>query len=236
MLPSRRLRPAASLVATGLLLALFAGSLHGGNAPAGPATVSMQLAGSHTVGTGSFRLSGSVHGLYPGGSVTLPLTVTNPNPFGLLVDGLRITVDSATSSCASRHVLVTPGDEQFVVPARAQVRRQVPVLMGAAAPDACQRVSFRLLMAGRAMSTQPEQAAGRSTPLPGAVAGALPRTGAFASALLLLGVALVLAGGVLALLRPTPASYDRGSVGARSLARTAKTRSTRRGRPKRSSP
>jgi hypothetical protein len=100
----------------------------------------------------NFSIAGNTAGLYPGGTVQLPLTVENPNQQDIRVTGLTVSVvGTSASSCAASNLRTTdytgPG---FVVPGKGSRTISLPVTMARSAPDACQNVTFSLSYAGKA--------------------------------------------------------------------------------------
>ena len=125
---------------------------------------------------GSFTVAGRVEGLYPGASVQLPLTLTNPNSFGIRVTSVTVAVQtptapktSSTSSCSATAVQVGTHDATGfhpVTPLPASISVQVDLAkngvaptsavwlhMLATSPDACQGASFALSYGGSAVKS-----------------------------------------------------------------------------------
>jgi hypothetical protein len=127
---------------------------------------------------GSFTASGQVQGLFPGAVVALPLTLANPQSFGIVVNQVTVTVQTAvlpapplpgvrlTPACTTGAVEVGVLDNQ------GQFRAQNPILvsvplgkngtaqlttvhlhMVASPPDACQGSSFGLSYGGSAVKS-----------------------------------------------------------------------------------
>lgn len=108
---------------------------------------------------GVFFIAGSVDGLVPGAARTLPLTVTNPNPYPIQV----LTVDTgvavpAAASCPAGTIEVgdysfSDGDTRLTAPANGTVRVEVPVRMvDSLTTDqtGCRGVPFALTFEGTA--------------------------------------------------------------------------------------
>ena len=89
---------------------------------------------------------GAPTGLYPTGSVTTPVTVTNNNGYKVQLDTIEF-LDATTSipGCNAAAVTSAGGSYQNVVIAPgASVSRDVTVSMSNTAEDACQGASFTL--------------------------------------------------------------------------------------------
>lgn len=100
----------------------------------------------------SFTLAGNTAGLFPGGTVQLPLTAENPNEEDIRVTLVMVSVaGTSASSCSASNLETTnytgPG---FVVPGNGSRTIALPVTMSRGAPDACQNVTFSLSYAGEA--------------------------------------------------------------------------------------
>lgn len=105
-------------------------------------------AGTATAGTAKNLTvtAGAPTGLYPTGSVTMPVTVTNNNPYKVSLDAIDF-VDASTSvpGCSASVVTSTGGSYQNVLIAPgASVSKDLTVSMGNSAEDACQGASFTL--------------------------------------------------------------------------------------------
>jgi hypothetical protein len=97
---------------------------------------------------GTFRISGSVGGLYPGGSAQLVLTVANPQHFAIVVTSISTAVGSPTPGCAASFLHVAAFAGALTVGAESAAQVSVPVVLDHAAPDACQGAVFPLQYAG----------------------------------------------------------------------------------------
>lgn len=100
----------------------------------------------------NFTIAGHTAGLFPGGTVQVPLTVENPNEEDIRVTLLTVSVaGTSASACSASYVQTTnytgPG---FVVPGNGSAAISLPVTMSHSAPDACQNVTFSLSYAGEA--------------------------------------------------------------------------------------
>ena len=89
---------------------------------------------------------GAPVGLYPTGSVTIPVTVTNANDYRVQLDSIAFngaTVDKA--GCTAATVTSTSGTYTDVaVPPGQSVRKDLTVSMSNAAEDACKNAVFTL--------------------------------------------------------------------------------------------
>jgi hypothetical protein len=130
---------------------------------------------------GSFSIAttggGQVQGLYPGAVVALPLTLTNPNSFGIRVTSVTVAVQtptpassSTTSACAATDIQVGTRDAQNVfhpaTPLPASITISVDLGKNGHAPttavwlrmipsphDACQGATFPLAYGGSAVKS-----------------------------------------------------------------------------------
>ena len=94
----------------------------------------------------NFTITGDAAGLFPGGTVQLPLTINNPNQQDIRVTSITVTVtDSSSASCGTSFLRTSnytgPG---FVVGANGSNTISLPIAMSRSAPDACQSVTFTL--------------------------------------------------------------------------------------------
>jgi hypothetical protein len=90
--------------------------------------------------------AGSPTGLYPTGTVTMAVTVTNNNPYMVQLDTIDfIDATVSTPGCSASAVTSASGSYQNVVIAPgASVSKDLTVSMANAAEDACQGASFAL--------------------------------------------------------------------------------------------
>ncbi|HEX8003369.1 MAG TPA: hypothetical protein VF519_11815 [Mycobacteriales bacterium] len=132
------------------------------NPPSGTGTVvaspSPSATGAPAV-TGVFFISGNVDGLVPGAAKTMPLTVTNPNPFPIQVLSVSTGVAVPTSvACPAGSLDVgdyafDDGDAALTAPANGTVRVDVPVqLVDSLTVDqsGCRGTTFALTFRGTA--------------------------------------------------------------------------------------
>lgn len=100
----------------------------------------------------SFSISGSVRDLYPGGTVPLVLTLTNPNTVAIRVSSLTVAVSAAGRACPASALDVSayvPGS--VVVPGNGTATATLQVRMTSDSPDGCRATSFRLTYSGTAV-------------------------------------------------------------------------------------
>lgn len=101
-------------------------------------------------GSGRFSISGSVAGLYPGASLPLALTVSNPEPFTLVVTSITTSVGSHAAACPASDANVTSFAGALAVPAHAEAQVVVTATLLHVAPDACQGATFAFSYSGLA--------------------------------------------------------------------------------------
>jgi hypothetical protein len=99
----------------------------------------------------TFRITGSVAGLYPGARRRLPLRVVNPYGRGFRVVALRVAAADAGPRCRSTNLRFGSFRGSLRFPARGTRSVTVSVRMAAAAPYTCQNARFRLRFSGRAI-------------------------------------------------------------------------------------
>jgi hypothetical protein len=99
-----------------------------------------------------------VTGLYPTGSVDVPFTVSNPNPYKVTLNSVTlktVTVDAAHSGCAANVISGTDLALNLEVPANGgtSATRNFTVSMSNAATDACQGATFTLTLRASGLSS-----------------------------------------------------------------------------------
>lgn len=99
--------------------------------------------------TRSFKLSGSVQGLYPGGRRTLAVAVRSPYPRKLRVVSLRVTVRDAGPACRASNLSVKPFRGFVTVRPRGVRVVRLTVQMAKSAGDACRGARFPLRIAAK---------------------------------------------------------------------------------------
>jgi hypothetical protein len=118
---------------------------------------------------GAFIVGGDANGsLYPGLVVPLPLHLTNPNSFGILVTEVSVTVTSPKVGCPSGAVEAGVADSngdfkaQNRIPVSVNLAKnavnvplsdKVKLRMTTASPDSCQGVAFNLAYSGSAVKS-----------------------------------------------------------------------------------
>lgn len=124
---------------------------YGSNATAGtgPAATDADPASRHPVGR-SFRIAGTVTGLYPGKTLPLVLTVSNPLSGAITVKSITTTVSIASSTCVAANVTVTAFSGSLLVPSHKSAKATVKATMLHAAPNRCQGKFFSFHYAGMA--------------------------------------------------------------------------------------
>jgi hypothetical protein len=111
-------------------------------------------AAPQTQTTGSFRIAGSVGGLYPGLSRPLVLTVSNPQAFTIVVTSITTTVTDASAACLASNLSVSAFSGQLSVPGFGTAQTSVLASMAQNAPDACIGATFPLAYSGLAGKLQ----------------------------------------------------------------------------------
>ncbi|HXJ63845.1 MAG TPA: hypothetical protein VNN79_08835 [Actinomycetota bacterium] len=106
-----------------------------------------------------FFISGDATGLYPGGTVSLPLTVTNPNVAAILVNTLTVAVTGtdrpACPPTGSNPVSGGYTGPPFVVAGNdGTATVTVPLTMPHAAGDECRGTTFTLTFGGTAVNVE----------------------------------------------------------------------------------
>ncbi len=99
----------------------------------------------------SFRIKGSVNGLYPGLTKKLRVTVTNPNGYALVVTRVKAKVSAVGPGCGAGNVKIKRWKGRARVGAHAHRRIKLKVRMKPKTPDACQGGRFGLTFSGKAV-------------------------------------------------------------------------------------
>lgn len=97
-----------------------------------------------------FSIAGTVNGLYPGKTLPLALTISNPLPVAITVKSITTTVSNASSTCNAVNVAVTAFSGTLVVPSHRSAKATVKATMRRAAPNACQGKLFPFHYTGTA--------------------------------------------------------------------------------------
>lgn len=111
---------------------------------------STRVAAPRAASGGIFAITGNVADLYPGASLPLVLTVSNPESFSIVVTSITTTVGSPSAQCPGTLMTVTPFSGQQAVPALGSSHVTVTASLAHAAPDACQGAIFAFSYAGLA--------------------------------------------------------------------------------------
>jgi hypothetical protein len=105
-----------------------------------------------TPGAGAFAITGGVHGLYPGRTLPLVLTVHSHMSLAVTVTSLTTTVTRGEPHCGANFVQVTSFSGYLHVPADGTAATTVQVTMRRQAPNACQGVVFGFSYVGRGIT------------------------------------------------------------------------------------
>ena len=97
----------------------------------------------------AFSIFGNATGLYPGATLSVVLTVTNPQPFALEVTSITTTVGNASPVCPSSYLNVSSFNGPLHVAARGHASTTVHASMAHSAPDACEGAVFPLQYTGQ---------------------------------------------------------------------------------------
>jgi hypothetical protein len=136
-----RLTAAGVLVAGGALAAAAWGAPASGASIVGSGSSLPRPSGTLRAAN-AFSISGGVKGLYPGRTVPLVLTVTNPLSRAIVVTALSTSVSGVSAACAAANVTVTRFSGNLRVAARHRVTTAVKVKMLHSASNACQGARF----------------------------------------------------------------------------------------------
>ena len=153
------IRHAVAVLAAGAVLLAVAQVRLGAGAPGGIALVGAGAAavsdpGAAPLMTGSssrFSISGNVAGLYPGASLLLVLTISNPQQFAIVVNSITTSVGSPSASCSAANLSVSSFLGSLAVPAQGTATVTVTATMPHSAPNACQGAVFPLQYSGTAV-------------------------------------------------------------------------------------
>lgn len=92
----------------------------------------------------ALSVRGSAKRLYPGATVTLPLTVRNSTRYALRLSNVRVTVRNPRRGCSRRYLKVKKLRTRAYVARGRSKKVKVRVTLSRAAPDACQAARFPL--------------------------------------------------------------------------------------------
>jgi hypothetical protein len=150
------------VVASVLAVALVAhradsATLHGYGASWQPTALTSRQTGraATSSSSGTFRIAGSIRGLYPGASARLVLTVINSHHFGIVVTSISTTVGRPKARCVASNLTVHRFSGQLKVPASRSAKVSVSVALSRRAPNACQGAAFPLTYSGLARRSSP---------------------------------------------------------------------------------
>lgn len=100
--------------------------------------------------TGTFGIAGSASQLYPGATVPLVLTLTNPQPFVIVVTSLTVRVSNASANCAGTNLSASDFTGRLPVPARGSAKTTLHLSMQLSALNGCAGAVFPLSFTGLA--------------------------------------------------------------------------------------
>jgi len=100
--------------------------------------------------TGTFRIAGSATKLFPGHTVPLVLTVTNPQSFAIVVTSLTVGVHNASIKCAATNLSASAFASRLSVAAHRSSKATLHLSMHLNAPNACESAKFPLSFRGLA--------------------------------------------------------------------------------------
>jgi hypothetical protein len=155
----RRLALATVVALTGSAVAVWHGAPAHANVLVGSGVGSVERAAAPHASRlvpaaakdGSFRIAGSVGGLYPGLTKPLKLTVSNPQHFAIVVTSVTVAVGDASQGCKAGNIAVTDFSGRRRVGAKDSARVTLQITLVHEAPDACQGALFPLRYSGRAV-------------------------------------------------------------------------------------
>ena len=112
--------------------------------------------GTATAGTAKALTvtAGSPSGLYPSGTVTMPVTVTNTNSYKVQLDSIDFVDATASAAGCSASTVTSAGSsyQGVVIAPGGSVTKELPVSMSVNAEDACQGAAFTLRYSATARS------------------------------------------------------------------------------------
>jgi hypothetical protein len=100
--------------------------------------------GGWAVAAKADKPKGSVAGLYPGGTATLEVSVTNTNGVAVAVESVSVEATDAGPGCPASVLTFTSPSPGQVIGRDATATVPVGVSMAAQAPDDCQGATFPL--------------------------------------------------------------------------------------------
>ena len=154
-----RLFAAFALVIAGVALAAVVQLSTGAGLPASvslvgvgsAATVSSSESATTAGAPGRFLISGGVTGLYPGATLPLTLTISNPQPFAIVVTSVTVAIGTGSPACASSNLSVSPFSGTLTVPAKGSATMTLSATLAHSAGDGCEGAVFPLQYAGMAV-------------------------------------------------------------------------------------
>lgn len=99
----------------------------------------------------TFRVTGSVGGLYPGAVRTMRVRLRNPHPFALRLRRLRISVVDPAPGCRAGTIRIGRVRRGLVMAARRTTKVRLRVTMRPSAPNACIGARYPLRFSGSAV-------------------------------------------------------------------------------------
>lgn len=91
-----------------------------------------------------FPVSGSISDLVPGQQRDLVVLLTNPNPFTVSVNQVKVNATAASAACGVANLSISPLPAPVLVPGSSSGTAGIPVMLIASAPDSCQGATFPL--------------------------------------------------------------------------------------------
>lgn len=115
------------------------------------ATISGPEAATNSAAPSRFRISGGVTGLYPGATLPLVLTISNPQPFAIVVTSVTVGVGDASAACPSSNLSVSQFSGTLTVPAQGSTAIALSATLAHSAGNGCQGAVFPLQYAATAV-------------------------------------------------------------------------------------
>jgi hypothetical protein len=99
----------------------------------------------------TMTISGSVSGyLFPGRSMSLVLTISNPNAFGASISSVTATPSSPTAGCPGTSLAATSYSGSLPISGHGTASVTLLVSMSKTAPNVCQHTTYSLTYAAEA--------------------------------------------------------------------------------------
>lgn len=99
----------------------------------------------------TFRVKGSVGGLFPGAVRTMRVRLRNPHPFALRLRRLRISIVDPSPGCRAGTIRIARVRRGLVMASRRTTKVRVRVRMRPTASDACIGARYPLRFSGSAV-------------------------------------------------------------------------------------